>query len=63
VRAPTCVIHGSVDPLIFPAGGRATARAVRGARLEVIDGMGHDLPEAAWTRIADAIAATAALGS
>jgi len=59
VRAPTQVIHGSVDPLIRPAGGRATARAIPKARLDIVDGMGHDLPEGAWSRIIDAIEANA----
>ena len=57
VRLPALVIHGSADPLIPPAGGEATARAIRGARLEVIEGMGHDLPEGAWPALVDAIAA------
>ncbi len=57
VTAPTLVIHGSADPLVGPSGGRATARAIPGARLMSIDGMGHDLPRAAWPQIIDAIAA------
>ncbi len=44
VRAPTLVLHGSVDPLIDVSGGVATAEAVDGARLCIIEGMGHDLP-------------------
>lgn len=44
ISAPTVVIHGSADPLIRPAGGKAVAKAIRGAKLHVIDGMGHDLP-------------------
>ncbi|GHF32154.1 alpha/beta hydrolase [Amycolatopsis bartoniae] len=59
VDVPTVVIHGDSDPLVGVSGGRATAEAVPGAELLVIPGMGHDLPEAAWTRIADAIAANA----
>ena len=55
VTAPTTVIHGSHDPLIRVAGGKATARAIRGARLHVIKGMGHDLPEVALPQIADLI--------
>ncbi|MBW2455434.1 MAG: alpha/beta hydrolase [Deltaproteobacteria bacterium] len=55
VTVPSLVIHGSDDPLIRPAGGRATARAIPGARLEIIDGMGHELPEGAWTQVIDAI--------
>jgi pimeloyl-ACP methyl ester carboxylesterase len=56
---PTTVIHGASDPLIRPAAGRATARAIPGARLRVIEGMGHDLPRALWPTIVDEIAATA----
>lgn len=44
ITAPTVVIHGSADPLIRPAGGKAVAKAIQGARLHLIDGMGHDLP-------------------
>jgi pimeloyl-ACP methyl ester carboxylesterase len=60
VRAPTLVVHGSVDPLIRPSGGRATAAAVPGAQLRIIDGMGHELPRGAWPVLLDAIAANAA---
>jgi pimeloyl-ACP methyl ester carboxylesterase len=60
MRAPTTVIHGNRDPLIRPGGGRATARAIPGARLKIIDGMGHDLPRQLWPVFADEIAATAA---
>jgi pimeloyl-ACP methyl ester carboxylesterase len=56
ITAPTLVIHGSADPLIAPSGGRATARAIPGAQLLNIEGMGHDLPRAAWPRLIDAIA-------
>lgn len=56
---PTTVIHGASDPLIRPAAGRATARAIEGARLQVIDGMGHDLPRALWPTLVDEIAETA----
>ena len=57
---PTVVIHGSDDPLISVTGGKATAAAVPGAELVVIEGMGHDLPPPSWERIAEAIAANAA---
>ena len=56
VRAPTLVIHGSEDPLIPPKAGRATAALVPGARLRMIEGMGHDLPAALWKTFADEIA-------
>lgn len=60
VRAPTTVIHGNRDVLVRPAGGRATARAIPGARLKLIDGMGHDLPPQLWPVFAEEIATNAA---
>jgi pimeloyl-ACP methyl ester carboxylesterase len=59
VRVPTLVIHGADDPLIDVSGGEATARAIPGARLIVIPGMGHDLPRALWPRFVEEIAANA----
>jgi pimeloyl-ACP methyl ester carboxylesterase len=59
IGAPTLVIHGTADPLVAFSGGRATARAIRGAQLLAIEGMGHDLPRAAWPTLIDAIAAHA----
>ncbi len=44
IRVPTLVIHGAADPLVPLACGIDTAERVPGARLEVIEGMGHDLP-------------------
>jgi pimeloyl-ACP methyl ester carboxylesterase len=60
IKAPTLVIHGKADRLVRPSGGRATARAIPGARLELIDGMGHDLPRGVWPRILAGIEETAA---
>jgi pimeloyl-ACP methyl ester carboxylesterase len=58
VRVPTTVIHGDADPLVDVSGGRATAEAVRGARLVIFPGMGHDLPRELWPEIIDAIVQT-----
>src|SRR5215218_736715 len=55
ISAPTLVIHGSVDKMIRPSGGRATAKAIPGARLMMIDGMEHDLPRGVWPQLLDAI--------
>jgi pimeloyl-ACP methyl ester carboxylesterase len=55
IEAPTLVIHGTVDKMIRPSGGKATAKAIPGARLLMIEGMGHDLPRGAWPQIIDAI--------
>jgi pimeloyl-ACP methyl ester carboxylesterase len=59
---PVLVIHGDADPMIDVSGGRATAAAVPGARLWVIPGMAHDLPDVLFGAIADELAAVAALG-
>ena len=48
---PTLVIHGAADPLVPSACGVAVAEAVPGARLELIEGMGHDLPEQLLERL------------
>jgi pimeloyl-ACP methyl ester carboxylesterase len=55
IAAPTLVIHGSKDPMVSRSGGVATTRAIPGARMLTITGMGHDLPAAAWPQILDAI--------
>lgn len=57
---PALVVHGASDPLVNPSGGRATARAIPGARLELIDGMAHDLPRQLWPDFVEKIAANAA---
>jgi pimeloyl-ACP methyl ester carboxylesterase len=59
IQAPTVVIHGTADKLVSPSGGKATARAIPGARLVLIRGMGHDLPRGAWPQIIEAIAENA----
>ncbi|HSF02074.1 MAG TPA: alpha/beta fold hydrolase [Solirubrobacterales bacterium] len=56
---PTVVIHGTDDALIDVSGGKATAAAIPGARLELIEGMGHDLPRELWPRFVDLIAENA----
>ena len=55
LEVPTLVIHGAADPLIQLAGGEATAAAIPGARLEVVEGMGHDLPAELYGFFADRI--------
>jgi pimeloyl-ACP methyl ester carboxylesterase len=57
---PATVIHGAEDRLVRPSGGRTTAKAIPGARLVEIPGMGHGLPRGAWPAIIGAIADTAA---
>jgi pimeloyl-ACP methyl ester carboxylesterase len=55
LSVPTLVIHGSNDPLVQPSGGEATAAAIPGAELLLIEGMGHGLARPAFDTIIDAI--------
>ena len=55
VKAPTLVIHGTVDPLVRPEGGKDTAASIPGAKLMMVDGMGHAIPIPMWPPIIDAI--------
>ncbi len=56
ISAPTLVIHGAADPLVPLAAGRDTAQHIPGAKMLVIDGMGHDFPQALLSHIAGVIA-------
>ena len=51
VALPFLVLHGSVDTLLDPSGGRRTAEVVPNARYVEIEGMGHDMPPNFWDRI------------
>jgi len=55
ITAPTLVIHGTADRLVPMAAGKDTAKHIPGAWLELIDGMGHDLPEPLWAPLANLI--------
>lgn len=57
VDVPALVVHGAQDQLVDVSGGRATAAAIPGAELMVVEGMGHDLPRAVWPRLIDAVTA------
>jgi len=56
---PVTVVHGLKDKMVHVSGGRATAAAVPGARLVLVPGMGHDLPEGLFDTFAEAITTTA----
>jgi pimeloyl-ACP methyl ester carboxylesterase len=60
IKAPTLVLHGDEDPLLRPACGEATARAIRegggSAELEIIRGMGHDFPVELMPGLAERVA-------
>ena len=59
VGVPTLVVHGLADKMVHVSGGRATAAAIRGAELLLVDGMGHDLPPELFATLVDAIDRTA----
>jgi pimeloyl-ACP methyl ester carboxylesterase len=63
VGMPFLVVHGEADPLVTLSGGEATAAAVPGSKLLTIPGMGHDLPEALWGTVTDAIVANTELAA
>ncbi len=54
---PALVIHGTDDPLVGRSGGEATAAAIPGADLMMVEGMGHDFPEPLWPKFVEAIVA------
>ena len=57
IGVPTLVIHGAQDTLVNVSGGRATAAAIPGSELAVLEGMGHVLPRELWPDLVDRIAA------
>jgi pimeloyl-ACP methyl ester carboxylesterase len=57
---PALVVHGLADKMVHVSGGRATARALAGAELLLVPGMGHELPEPLQDEFVDAIVRTAA---
>jgi pimeloyl-ACP methyl ester carboxylesterase len=56
LRIPTLVIHGVADRICDASGGRATAAAIPGAELVLVEGMGHDLPPGLQSQLAALIA-------
>jgi pimeloyl-ACP methyl ester carboxylesterase len=59
LRVPAVVLHGAADPVLRPSAARATAAAIRGARLVILPGVGHDLPRQVWPQVADEVRAVA----
>jgi pimeloyl-ACP methyl ester carboxylesterase len=59
IKAPTVVVHGSLDPLLSVEGGKGTAANIPDAELRIIPDMGHDLSIPLVKIIADGIVAAA----
>lgn len=56
---PTLVLHGDKDPIVRTRGGRVTAKRITAARYLELPGVGHDLPQALWSRVATEVRANA----
>ena len=56
IKIPTLVVHGTIDPLVRVEAGKDTAASIPGAKLLLIEGMGHALPIPMWPAIIGAIA-------
>ena len=59
IKSPTQIIHGQADPLVLVAAGHDLAARIQGARIDIVPGMGHDLPAQLLPSFADAIAGIA----
>jgi pimeloyl-ACP methyl ester carboxylesterase len=57
---PTLIVHGTEDPILPYAHGKALSETIPGATLMTVDGMGHDLPAMVWPRLIDAMVAVTA---
>lgn len=55
LNVPTLVIHGTADPMFPVEAGSDTAKVIPGAKLLLIEGMGHDMPIGTWDQIIDEI--------
>lgn len=52
LKMPVAIIHGKADPLVRPAAGEQLKYLLPHARLVMIDGMGHDMPDPLLERFA-----------
>lgn len=59
VKVPATVVHGLADKMVHVSGGRATASAISGSELLLVEGMGHDLPAEMFEEFAGVIRRTA----
>lgn len=56
IKAPTLVIHGDIDRLVSVKGGYESAKHIPNAELEIIEGLGHELPEPACPMLVELMA-------
>ncbi|MFT4940095.1 MAG: pimeloyl-ACP methyl ester carboxylesterase [Paraglaciecola sp.] len=62
LQLPSLIIHGDQDVLVPVECGIATAAAIPGATLKILEGMGHTLPIQLWPQIVNDIVALAKAG-
>jgi pimeloyl-ACP methyl ester carboxylesterase len=55
LHKPVLVLHGDKDPILRVSAARATVKAIEGARLAILPGVGHDLPAPLWPTIAQEV--------
>jgi pimeloyl-ACP methyl ester carboxylesterase len=59
IQVPALILHGAADPLLRPAAARRIAAAISGARLVILPGVGHYLPDAVYPQVATEVRAQA----
>lgn len=57
IKTPTLIVHGQDDPLVPVASAYDLQQRIAGAELEVLAGMGHELPKALLPRVIERIVA------
>lgn len=55
LKIPVSIVHGEADPIFAVAAAQELANAIPGARLQIVPGMGHDLPPVFWPAVLDAV--------
>ena len=63
LAVPVLVLHGGGDPIFPPAHARYAAATIPGARLVLLDAMGHALDPAFFALVLDALATVGAAGT
>jgi pimeloyl-ACP methyl ester carboxylesterase len=59
IAMPTKIIHGEADPLVPVAAGHDLKAKIPAASIDLVPGMGHDLPAALWPRFVAGISEAA----
>lgn len=55
INIPALVIHGTEDPVLPVQHGEALHESIPGAKLILLQGVGHEMPHQEWNRIIDAL--------